>query len=530
MKKTEYRILTLFKENPDKEYSTSEIVKHTFPEQIAEIESLLKQESYDKNREKQFKQKNAQLHRKTLYYLNRLIGEGILGLAREGSKGEKFFGLALAQGEQFIIDKYKRRIIIEKPIIPAMPVEGYEQKGFLYRFEPETWVERLNAILLESGRFNDLTKFYHTIIDCFSNVNDAIALNEFETLVKNNTSPNINSFLTMLNSACADYGKKITCIINLTNSDEKTKSNLVKLLNISKDIEHINFVFDMRAKELREYPQFFDKIVETFSRNRLRLYIKNQDIHPAPYIIGSMGPYTLDPNEWQIYKEDLQKTSNGLACAQSCITIDVFRFFDHHKTADEFHNLVMAVTKALLTANSLQRRKSNEFFKNLTRLMPNFFIFSRNYIRFWNYGWKQPGVDTTNMWRLIQSTKEEVHNFASSQETIYLSCGMPTRFKVAFSCVFRSFDDRLSKAHFAKLKISKPDDLHSTKIKNIIIDKEKIFEVFDGGDRMRFLRVGTMDLPEVLREVNIILTGYKLPFFCYDFGETSKDIKLSEFI
>ena len=61
-------------------------------------------------------------------------------------------------------------------------------------------------------------------------------------------------------------------------------------------------------------------------------------------------------------------------------------------------------------------------------------------------------------------------------------------------------------------------------------EKEKIFEVFDGGDRIRFFRNGQINPKDIEREVSIILNTYKLPFFCYDFGGVHGNLKLTSFI
>jgi len=56
---------------------------------------------------------------------------------------------------------------------------------------------------------------------------------------------------------------------------------------------------------------------------------------------------------------------------------------------------------------------------------------------------------------LIKSTKEEIDNFCVSEETIYKSCGMPTRFKVAFSCLFNGAKFNFSERSPQKIEINK---------------------------------------------------------------------------
>jgi hypothetical protein len=559
MKELEFKILSVFKTKSKDVLSTSEIVSQIFNGQSPE-EGLpaAKTSIYDQEGKAGKNSKNgkeptdsreddtdgsglpkselsqqdlkAQQHRKILYYLNKLIAEGILELSREGAKGEKFFKLALADSERFVIDKNKKRIIIEKSVIPAMPIEGYEQKGYLYRHDPITWIDRLNSILLDSVRFADINDYYKTIIDCFSYVNDVVALNNFETIIQNNLTQSIIELLSKLEAECKDYGRRLCCIIDLTNI-KGDGAKIIEVLECTKELKRIDFIFDMTSNEIREKIGFFEKVIETLARNRQKLYFKNQDIHPAPYIIGSVGPYTFNTKEWLTYKKKLNDTSVGIACTHASITVDVFKFFSDRRSASEFRSLLLSCAKALLTANSLQRRKSSEFLRTRLHTMPNFFEYSRNYIRFWNYGWKQPGIETEDMLELIRSTKEEIDHFSKTEETIYQSCGMPTRFKIAFSCALREFlDESLSKAVFERLVVKRMDDLYSPQLKDIMVGKEKVFEIFDGGDRLRLVRSGKINPAEILREINVILTGYKLPFVCYDFTETISDVSLNKFI
>jgi hypothetical protein len=71
MKNIEEVILQIFKVNPSKEYDTSELTREIFPEEYSTITTLLA--SSDKSRVNDAKRKKFQLHRKLLYYLNKLV-------------------------------------------------------------------------------------------------------------------------------------------------------------------------------------------------------------------------------------------------------------------------------------------------------------------------------------------------------------------------------------------------------------------------------------------------------------------------
>jgi len=132
---------------------------------------------------------------------------------------------------------------------------------------------------------------------------------------------------------------------------------------------------------------------------------------------------------------------------------------------------------------------------------------------------------------LIESIKQEVDEFCITEETIYKACGMPTRFKVAFSCAFSEFDEELSEKQFKKILINKFDDLYSPEIKEYLQARAKVFKIFDGGDRVRLYRTGRFLPEDIIRELNIILNSYQLPFICYNFGKLKGgNLKITEFM
>ncbi len=292
----------------------------------------------------------------------------------------------------------------------------------------------------------------------------------------------------------------------------------------------------MNTKELQKNEYFFEKVIELFSKAKIQIHIKNQECYDAPYILGRAGPYTFSEEEWNLYREEFKEKITALVCGQSTIAVDVEKFFDEEHSSHHFREFILNVSKSLLYANSMQRSRSNEYFKYLVQInkphVNSLLAYSRSYIRFWNYGWKEKKIEPELFMNLIKSTKDVVDEFCKSEETIYKSCGMPTRFKIGFSCAFAgSTEKNFSQQKFKKIIIRKIEDIYSPEVKKLIFEKEKIFDMFDGGDRLRFFRGGEFEIKEVAREINIILNTYKIPFFCYDFGKVKgTDLSLSSFM
>src|SRR4030042_2250728 len=183
MNPTEQRILNKFKKEPLREIPTTEIVREVYPEEYSRIIRGIDNEFSDKKLANQSKRKKGQLHRKILYHLNRLVEEGVLKVTNVKGKGEKYFALNIDQGE-IVFEKKHKRIVLSKPSISTGLIEEYEAKGIVHKFDPENWVSKINCILLESSNFTGVNKFYELIYSCFSEVNDALGLNNFEYLVE----------------------------------------------------------------------------------------------------------------------------------------------------------------------------------------------------------------------------------------------------------------------------------------------------------------------------------------------------------
>jgi hypothetical protein len=57
-----------------------------------------------------------------------------------------------------------------------------------------------------------------------------------------------------------------------------------------------------------------------------------------------------------------------------------------------------------------------------------------------------------------------------------------------------------------------------------------MFEIFDGGDRLRIFRKSDFAVIDIIHELGILLNAYKLPFFTYDFSGLKGTVKLTNFM
>ena len=539
MRDTEQAILQVFKTNPSKEFETSELAKEIFTEDYAIIEEKLR--SLDKVNVHDAKRRKFRLHRKLLYYLNKLVAENILLISRIKEKGEKTFALALEEGD-ITLEKGYKKIIISKPNLPSNQIQLYEKQKIMKKYEEDSWINRFNSLLIECSKAGTIDRLSVLIHECFNDINDALALNDFELLLnaggKDDSADahfeDIRKFMGRLIEDSVNLDKTVSIILNPSNADHRALKEFIGYF-ASVNPKNINVIFNIDHKELQKLSDTFEYIIAEFSRQKIKLNIKNKEVNSAPFFKGRAGIYNFDEEEWRLYQKSVKGNVFGLGCSQSAIAININKFFEEYKTDKEFRTAIMNAAKVLLLANAIQRRKSNEYFRKINLMnspySADFYKFSRNYIRFWNYDWHKDIEENNNLFDLIKSTKELVDNFCYSEETIFKSCGIPIRFKIVFSSAFRNFDPVfMGERDYTKANVKRSEDYYKGEIKEFIMIREKMFEIFDGGDRLRIFRSTDFKTTDIMHELGIVLSSFKIPFFTYDFSELRGTVKLTNYI
>ncbi|KYK26834.1 hypothetical protein AYK26_04580 [Euryarchaeota archaeon SM23-78] len=527
----EQRILNNFKKEPGREIPTTEIVRAVYPEEYAKIIRGMSDELSDKRLIQQARRKKGQLHRKILYHLGNLVKDDILKVTSIKGKGEKYFSLSIEEGE-LIIEKKHKKIVISKPSISTTLIEEYEDKGIVHKFDPDNWINKVNCILLESTKHTGLNSFYNLIYTCFSEVNDVLGLNNFEHLIQKSSQENVEEILKKLDIDTKDHERFVSLIINVKNiDDDKKVSDFIK--SFAKiNPKNVTLVFKTESKELRAHKTLFKTLISELSEAEIKINIHNRKVHNAPIIIGKAGPYTLLEEEWKEYEENIRGKTMGLVIANTTIAIDVNRFFSQTRDNQEFRSLIQRTAKTLLKVNTTQKKKANEYFKRLDELnkpyTKKFFAYAKNYIRFWNYDWREKQHE--HILELLESTIQEIKKFCTTQQTIYRACGIPFNFNIVFSSVFRKYIQNLSTRRYIKTTIRKFKDYHTPEIIKFIETREKLFKIFEGGDRIRFFRSEEFVPEEVIREFTFLINTYELPLITYDFRERRGETKLTSFM
>lgn len=521
---SDYDILSLFKGSPNTEISTTEIVSLLYPNDYTAILTDIQDTYISPERKKHAKKELAKLQRRILHHLSSLEKDRLIHTTRTEGRGKKYFALNIREGEELVIDKFKRKIIVSKPSAPILPLSDLETQKIIYRIEPDSFFDRINAVLLEGDKFTKLDEAYDLIYSLFPNVNDVIGIHNFEKVIEMHPIEDTLRFLRELEEENKAYDKRTCCIIDFTyiNAEQKIIDFMTKFLQEKSDT--ITFIFDATSREILSNNEICKVLVEKYAQNKQKLNIKNDDIYPTPYLIGRAGPYCFPIEEWKTYSKKWKKRSIGLVCSQASIIIDLEKLYAKQQSAKELQETITKIAKALFVANTYQRKHSQEYYKKFQNYAHeseyHVFNFSRNTIRFWNFEVFGDIEENKIFLETINEVNKQIRELSRNQETVYLSCGMPTPFKIAFSIAYRQFDqDEQLEEKFEKVTITNPKDIHSHELKKKVELYETAGKVFDGGSELRFFRTGTVEPLDVVREINTLMNSYSIPFFCYNFSQ-----------
>ncbi|MFW6378742.1 MAG: hypothetical protein ACOCZV_01855 [Nanoarchaeota archaeon] len=539
MQYLEQKIIQLFARDPTMERSTTMIVRHLFPDDYATISRQLRSE--DKEVVRIAKRSKARLHRKLLYYLNKLEREDILFLNRVEGRGEKFFSLnpdkELANGK----DDKVRTIIESVSTNEGSDITSdrfglvpYEQAGIIKRFDEKNWTSKLNAILLNCNLNPSSSKLYDILLNIYPVFNDVTGLHGFERVIAENTLEELAGFLRKANEDTVDYGKYLSLLIDLRMIADPIK--LGDFLDIFAELNptnmYVTFLADMKTVD--SHHRLIRQIVNTFAPKKIRINIQNTDLKQAPLIPGRGGMYGIDDSGWSEFLTHYSEDIIGLCFGESSLYIDINRFFKEYDSTSEFRTFVLKAGKMLVSGTASKRRMSDSLFSRLNELnkpfQSKFFIYSRNYIRLWNYRLLSDEEEFATLVNLFQSCKQVLSELSSSEETIFKSCGIPTHINLSLSSTFKRFDkNSLSPRKYTKFTIKSESDFHTTQFKQFLKRREQILRIFSNIDRVRFFRSSTYTSEEVINEFIYILRTTRLPFFAYDFRARKGELTLDDF-
>ncbi len=415
------KIIFIFSENESKSLSTTEIAKSVFKDEYEQANKLVNDTYSDSESIKKGKRQKAQIHRKILYYLNKLVEENTLFVSKIKGKGEKYYVLNPSMNSEANLKNHTKSIAGITNYQFNM-VESFEHSGQINKFDSSNWYRRLNAVLLEP--LNYLDELYDRITESYSVFNDVIGVNDFQKMILKNEDEEVQFFLKKINTEAEEYKRHITLIISLKDIREERILNFLEYFQELTG-SRINAVIYTDKSEFSNKKIFFKKVIKK------KVHIQNKKINTAPILIGKSGVYTIKSEDYKYYQEKLKDKLIGILYGSTTVTVD-YNKLNHNYT--EFRKTIMNSARSLIIATSIQRGKSDLFFFNLNKLNKNyqneFYRYSSNKIRIRNYF---DIINKEEFSELLSSINEEIFEFLKTEETIFTSCGVPTKHNIELS-------------------------------------------------------------------------------------------------
>ncbi len=528
-------ILESFKKAEGRELTTSDVVKFIFPDEASVYAESVSHNAFFLGSEKgvtsKLRYQKAILHKRLLYHLNKLVNEGILKLSGIEEHGEKRFSLVENYGDIIIGDK-KKTIVISNNFNPSTPIDGYEAKKIIKKFNSKTWISKLDAILLNANTFVNYQELHDSIIALFEEVGDSIAINHFETMIQDSTNGDLKNFIETICEEVNDYGKNINLLIDLEKVFDVDKIKIF-IDTITKKIrKNILVIFQVTSSSLIENRNLILYLIQEYAEHHMKINIMNKSIHQSPVFVGRAGVYSFDEKEWRIFEKEYENKTKGVSCASSTLIVDLKEFFDTYASVHEFRKFIMKANKAFLIATNNKKKIAKHYFKTINKINKpftrEFYKIERSYLRFWNYSSKFFD-EKSHFLTLMKNVAQETDKFTKNEEIIYKSCGIPSRFSIAFSSAFKHSDLTISPRIYKKSTISDINYFEIEEVKKYLKIREKFLKIFQGVDRIRFFRESPENNEDVLNEFVYITENLNFPLVTYDFSKISGNAKLTTF-
>jgi len=450
--------------------------------------------------------RKARLHRLLLYHLNNLVDEGLLHIDGTQGKGEKLFALAVKEGEVEITSG-KKRVVIRKTARVTTPLDDPRMHGLLHAYREQGWAHAPGAVFLRAEAYPSLREATDALVRALTCVTDTAALIGVQKLLAGHDE--MEESLARIERTCTQEGHRVTVTAALSAADEERLVRFVRTLSELRPT-HIEFVIEASAKDVRAHAAVLTGILPFLEQAELKLHLKNNAIHEAPIAYGDTGTYAPKETDWRTVRV-------GAAVGGATVAIDVFRA---RTQGARLRELARTASQALFIVGRERRRELGRLAQRLPGVS---FAHMDEYVRFWNYDWREEGLLDE-----IRAAVEAAQEFSARQERVYRACGMPVRFRLVATGALAKMSGALSARQYRKMMVRSYATLQEESFVAQLRVREELCRIF-AGDRVRFFRSEARP-DEVVRELLYLLGTYALPFVTYDFSELRGNVKLTEYL
>lgn len=493
MHDTQKAILKSFVKHHNSPLTTSHLLVEVFPDHSTD------------------KQEIAKLHRKLLHHLNSLVTQDILESTISNHKGLKEFKPKLSADQELVIGR-REKIVLSGKTNPNTPLESHREHGFISTTGGLEWTRKVNAILIESTLSKDIDGFCEQVQQTLLCVNDVVGLNDFESIIKQFSFEEVQSFIESIHRTAQFQEKRLTLIIDFTNITESTKILSFFTFFTKLQPSHITIVLDATTREMIFHKDLIEQMFSILALVGTPIHFKHDDMLRAPIVIGKQSTYAISEKEWAKYVSRGYKNARGLIISQLCVNIDTPAILRKFRLAKDIEQLFIDVAKSLFIANTVQRKDAYDIFSPLL----NFDFDARE---FFSHSQTTICLSKLPEETLFSQIQEKIMSFSQVQQLIYVSCGMPIRFEFGFS-----------HADTQCLHINSSADFQSQELKDTLLREEAIHTLCKGDHTTCIHRSGSPQARDLFAELTLLLNTYKIPSVLYSFERVSDaTLKLEDF-
>ncbi len=502
-------LVEYFKSHSD--VSSDDIVRDVFFKEYNSIVEKYLEDNFN-NIELEKTKEYLNLKKKALYYLNKLEKEGIISLSKKAFKGKKVYNFNFSNN---IVRVEGSKIIIEKN---NDNFDSFNAFSFSFPSDLKDYVFFSDFNSVESVFF-DVSVFDESkILNFFDNisiVNDAVLF----------FNPKNVFFNSKVKSLLLKFKDKVSFnfYFDFKNFDFSLKDfNDIIVFLYENDF---NVILGLSFKDFysKKVKDFLNVVFKISFLNNKSFHIHNIDVSDSLVFLGNNGPYSFSFEDFEFVRKS---NIDVFVVSQSSVFIDIGKLLFDIRDFSKIREVILKSGSVLFEHNLFLRQNYDYFFKNFNSY---FLDFSKVYFRFWNYGLKQKDLNYDDVMLLLESSRNVIKSYSQGQSTIYTSCGLPLRFKSAFSVLFENNKPSFfSSKKYESLNVNSIKDFFESKVNKVLKLKEKANNIFDGGDRTRIFRIVNSSYDkfegDLFNELSFIHKTYNFKLYTYDFSSNKNDI------
>ncbi|MFT4250618.1 MAG: hypothetical protein ACMXYD_04625 [Candidatus Woesearchaeota archaeon] len=505
MQEVEQALLQAFATAPDKNFLTTELVALVFPEDYAALRDGL--HNNDKETRKHAQRQKTRLHRKLLYYLNKLENKGILEVSGIEARGEKTYRLQTTASE-YIVETKNNTITIHREEKPTRYTTHYEENKTIYT--RSTALHTIDAYAINAQKYPGIAHLRAELTHAYAHINDAILIQNAHTLLELPQEA-ISAGIAQLKADTQDYNVAITLHIDLT-AQQLSNQHIAffHTLTLHKP-NRLYLLFSTTEKELRQQHAITKTVFELLTKNKIKITVHNKQADNNTHFFGEAGAYKLTTEQ----EKKLQEHKATIVTNTSLL-IDCQRI----SNAKEHETLLEAAAKTLLAHVTAQRRSANKALAGIARISPLHAQIRQPTatIRYYNFELEETFIQQ------LTSRKQQLQQFSEIHNRIYSSCGVPIDLHLQLSTGFIHYAD-IPIRRYKKTAVKNKQDLEKQHLK----EREELLGILDT-DRLRIFRETPVTGNELINEITYLLTRYNHPLICYDAKTLQTTLSLQEFL